>query len=236
MRAAAPLLVGAAAALLAGALVWALVGERVVEWESGAFAAVQQTVLVVLAAVIAGAAGTVLSWRALMGPPVEHIEWTLTLRADPPRERGPAAVPPGLSDLLSALRSRGYDLGAAAVDDAGRRLRPAAPDEPLCGRPLEVVIAGAPARLGRVVLRVPTPPVDEGLALGFIDVYGAIDGRYDELGQFVIAALGRLFPALTYKRFDSALSDEPAAALWAELPERPRHLGASAADQGRGAA
>ena len=181
-------------------------------------------------------AGTVLSWRALMGPPVEHIEWTLTLRADPPRERGPAAVPPGLSDLLSALRSRGYDLGAAAVDDAGRRLRPAAPDEPLCGRPLEVVIAGAPTRLGRVVLRVPPPPVDEALALGFLDVYGAIDGRYDELGQFVIAALGRLLPRLTYKRFDSALSDEPAAALWAELPERPRHLSATAAAQGRGAA
>jgi hypothetical protein len=162
---------------------------------------------------------TFLAWRALVGPPLERVEWTLIFPAG-------AQARPRIGDLLGRLERLGYALDAARLDDAAAPVGPVVREEPLAGASLQLVERSAGARRGRVVVRVPPERDDGGESLGFLDLHGALDGPHDELARFLVATLGELWPGLTFKRMDSALEAEPAASIRDELPERPRHLAA----------
>ena len=224
MRRLLAILIGGAAALLGGSVAWSVLRPLQV-WESGAFTAGPEVVLVIVAAVVLGAIAAVLSWRALVGPPLERMEWQLVfgprpVAADPAAGR----ASPTVGDLVSALEAVGYTLDAAIADDAGKRVRDARREERLGGACLELRERTAPARTGRVLARIPPERGEGEHALGFLDVHGALDGMYEEMGRYVIAALGRLHPELTYNRLGSGLTEEPASAMWAELPARPEKL------------
>jgi hypothetical protein len=218
MRRVTPFLLGGVAAL-AGAALASLAVKPLRVWESGAFAAGPEAVLVVVAAVVAGVLATFFAWRAIVGPPIEHVEWTL-LFAPPP----PAGAAPDVEALLRELRAAGYSPDARLTDEAGEPAREAPAGSALPGATLELTERGVDRRHGRLVLRIPPPPAAGESGLGFVDAYGALDGAYDEMGRFAIAALSRLFPALAYKRLDSSLGEEPASSLHDELPSRAERL------------
>lgn len=220
LRALLALAAGLASAAVAGAGAWGLLARGVREWESGAFAASAEAVLVVLVAVVVGSVALVLAWRWLLGAPLEQAEWTLSF------PEGALEGAPRLGQLLAPLEALGYRLRAYRADDAGRRGPAMEAADPLGGGPIEVVCgdeAAAGGRRARAVLRIPAPRPGAS-ALGFLDVYGTLEGRHHELGGYLIATLGRLYPGLCYKRLDSGLSEERADELWQQLPERPQRL------------
>jgi hypothetical protein len=225
MRRIIPIAVGLCAATVGGWIGWVLVRRDVRLWEAGNYTAGPEMVMVVFLAVVFGAVATFFAWRRVMGPPLDHEEWSLVFPAVAgPRLVGESPSRPRIADLLEPLEQLGYSLEATRLDESAAPVGPAARAEPLAGSSLRIVERNAGAHRGRVVLRVP-PALDDGRpAIGFLDLHGALEGPYDELARFVIATLGRLVPGLTFKRMDSALEEEPAIAMRDQLPERPQRL------------
>ena len=210
------------AAFAGGWIGWALVRRDVLRWESAGFGGGPELSFVVFLAVAASVAVGLLAWRRLVGPALEHAEWSLVF---PSRARPRLAeAVPRVADLLAPLERLGYALDATLLDDAGAPLGPADPDRPLAGTSLRLVERRLGPRRGGVVLRVPPARADTPIALGFLDVHGALDGPYDELAHFLVATLGDLEPGVTFKRMDSALEAEPATSVREQLPDRPERL------------
>lgn len=224
---------GAGGALGGGALAWAALGvSGYSAWKDGAFVAGPQIVLCVAAAVIAGALAAVLAQRFFVGPPLELVEWTLAFGGLPSLRDADAPPAPGVqpgwmvAHLLEPLERLGYSLEVSLTDELGRPLGPASRSHPLGGASLQLRERSPAGLRGHVLVRVP-PPRGGGVSLGFVDARGALDGLYEELSRYAIAALGLLDGDLVYKRIDSGLDEEPATALWNELPDRPAGLGNS---------
>jgi hypothetical protein len=80
-------------------------------------------------------------------------------------------------------------------------------------------LAGASPYAGGVRLRMP-----DGPGAGEVDVTDTSSGKYEELAQFTIVALGRLFRGTTFKESFSSLTPESTEWLEPQLPDRPRTL------------
>jgi hypothetical protein len=201
----------AAVAFVLFFLAWFVVRGDVKLWESAGWTAGPEMGFVIFLPVAGALATFYLARRVLDGPSLSRTSYSLGF---------PGPVDARVSQLSQILEKRGYRLDLFELDDAAEPIRPAAPDRSLGGLQLGLV---APARqLGRarVVLRL-----SEGQpGVGLVESEDTPAGFYDELAQYVLAALAELVPGITYKGAGSALDAEAAESLRTLLPERPSQL------------
>ncbi len=158
-----------------------------------------------------GAAYAALRERA-RGPELRREEWALNAA-----DFGAGRV----GDVRRGLEQLGYDLSIDGVH--------ASPTQPLAGARLGIRDRRHPAAgLTLLLPGVPAPGQQPGFGLLTVVYADANDGTYPEMAQYLIAVLGELVPGLRFKRVSSDRPPDPAAALRAKLPRRPRHLPRSA--------
>ena len=130
------------------------------------------------------------------------------------------------------------DFGAGRVDDVRRGLEQlgydvsldglrAIPTQPLAGACVGIRDRRHPVPGAGLTLLLPGVPArgkQPGFGLVTVAYVDANDGTYAEMAQYLIAVLGDLVPGLRFKRVSSDMPPDPAAALRAKLPRRPRHL------------
>jgi hypothetical protein len=166
-------------------------------------------------------AGALLTWfllrRFLDGPGVTRSGWSLSFN-------GPIAAK--VNDLVLQLGNRGYRLEVTELDDATEPVRIAPPDRALGGSQLGLAAIDSPTR-ARVTLRLSQPDAPDGPGLGLVESEDTSAGFYDELAEYLVAALSELVPSLRYKKADSALEPEPAESLRSLLPEKPSRISAA---------
>jgi hypothetical protein len=205
----------AALAALVGALVgWRLVRGDVATWEAGGYTAGPEMGFVVFLAVAGAAAAFFGARRFLDGPSLSSCEWSLSFI-------GP--VDATIGRLADALRQRGYALEILELDDAAEPVRAAPPLRALGGAQLALVDERARRGRARVVLRLSAPAVGAG-GIGLVESEDTAAGFYDELAQYLIAALAELVPGIGYQRGGSSLQPAPAESLRELLPPEPSRL------------
>jgi hypothetical protein len=161
----------------------------------------------------AGVVAFLIARRLLDGAATRTDEWSLHIAGQPTVQ---------LVDLDSRLAKLGYQLRFQNLDDGGSATGPAAPGQALLGTPLWITERRARGRQAGIVLRLAQPqPGQEGL--GLVEIRDA-SGLYDELGAYLLVALGELIPGLRAKRLASSEVAEHPSALAAMLPERPQFL------------
>ncbi len=208
-----PLWLGLVVVPVVGAIAWSIAVPRARGFEEAGVIVEGPYKFVAFFAVFAGAAVYIAARRLLDGPAVRSDEFALDFGGKPA---------PLLAELQERLARLGYRLRYASLDDAGAETGPASPGQPLVGTPLSITEASVRARQAGIVLRVAQPNPEHN-GLGLIEVRDTA-GTYDELGQYLLVALGELLPGLRFKRLASGMEAEEPAAIAAVLPERPFHL------------
>jgi hypothetical protein len=168
-----------------------------------------------------GLAASVLpSYLLLNHGPSHTRSYTLFVSTAPVEPGGyREAQRPTLGALLEKLGALGYRLEALAADADGNPTSALDASAPLCGPVIWLRLAGAAPYQGGVRLRMP-----EGPGAGEVDATDTPSGRYEELAQYTIVALGRLFRGTTFKESFSSLTPESTEWLEPQLPDRPRAL------------
>lgn len=203
------------AAVIGATVGWLLVSRAVQRSEAIGFVPGPEFGLVVFLALAAGLATWAIARRLLDGPTLTRTGWSLGFA-------GPISA--RVSDLRSALERRGYSLSVDELDDATLPLHAAPPEKSIAGAQLGLASHRPGEGRARVVLRLSAPHAAGEPGIGLVESEDTSAGFYDELGQYLIAALAELVPGITYKRADSALDAEPAESLRALLPPRPSRL------------
>jgi len=165
--------------------------------------------VVPFALAVGGAAYAAVRERA-RGPEPRREEWALNAA-----DFGAGRV----DDVRRGLEQHGYDISIDGVH--------AGPTQPLAGVCLGLRDRRHPAPGAGLTLllpRVPAPGQQPGFGLLTVVYPDANDGTYAEMAQYLIAVLGELVPGLRFKRVSSDRPPEPAAALRAKLPRRPRNM------------
>jgi hypothetical protein len=177
------------------------------------------------AAVVAGAIAFLLVRRLLGHRATTRRGWILSLpRVVPSARDYRAAAPPSIADLVSRLEARGYQLDAAAVDDANEERGSIDRRTALGGATFRLRDSRlGPAGTG-VIVKISPRVGDEGGGLGLVEARDARGDACEELARFAIVELAALVPGLTYRPDDSALSLDDVDSLRAALPDRPRAL------------
>lgn len=131
------------------------------------------------------------------------------------------AKSPLAAQLSSRLAALGYSLREESVDPEGKAAQPVATGQALIGARIRYRRQGE--RRKGVGVTVAVFPLAEAQArhIGLVDIAEHPESSYSELGQFIVAALGELFPGLHYKLTYSELDEEPVEKLRSRLPERP---------------
>jgi hypothetical protein len=208
-----PWLVGLVVALATALGTWFVARPTVAAYEKAGVASSGPYEYVAFFALFAGVVAFLIARRVLDGAATRTDEWSLHLAGQPNLQ---------LVDLDSRLTRLGYKLRYTNLDDGGGATGPAAPGQPLLGTPLWITETRARGRQAGIVLRLAQPqPGQEGL--GLVEIRDA-SGVYDELGSYLLVALGELIPGLRVKRLTSGEAAEHPAALAAMLPERPQFL------------
>jgi hypothetical protein len=146
--------------------------------------------------------------------------YTLFVTSAPVELGGYREAPrPTLGALLEKLTALGYRLEALAADSDGNPTQALDASAALSGPVVWLRLVGAPRYQGGVRLRM-----TEGPGAGEVDVMDTPSGKYEELAQFAIVALGRLFRNTTFKESFSSLTPESTEWLEPQLPDRPRAL------------
>jgi hypothetical protein len=129
---------------------------------------------------------------------------------------------PRFAELRADLAKLGYRLSAHQPNLA--QDQPMSDEATLDQGTWWIREATSPSRRAGVVLRL-TPELGQG-SVAIADTSG---GLYGELAKFLIVALGRKVPELTFKETSSHLSAESWEWLPPQLPDTPRALPASRA-------
>jgi hypothetical protein len=206
-------------AAVVGAVVgWLLVRAEARAWIEYGFDSGPEMGFVVFLSVGAAVATFYISRRILDGPGLSRTGWSLSFEGQPPATIG---------GLLDALKSHGYRLEAAELDDAAEPKGAAPPSRLLAGAQIALADPQRKAGRARVVLRLSSPAAPQEPGLGLIESEDTPDGFYDELAQYVIAKLGELVPGISYKGANSTIDAEPAESLGKLLPPHPSRLDGS---------
>lgn len=148
--------------------------------------------------------------RLLNGPSITRTSYSLFFPPD-------AQPWPRFAELRDELAGLGYRL-SAREPDLGRNL-PLADTATLDQGTWWIRHEPSPSERAAVVLRL-----SPELGHGTIAVADTQHGLYDELAKFLIVALGRKVPELTFKETASTLSAESWEWLPPQLPDTPRAL------------
>jgi hypothetical protein len=124
--------------------------------------------------------------------------------------------PLALAALIEKLERHGFQLAIFALDSSGRTATPLDGSALLLGPAMRLQMKGMPHWRGGVTMRLP----DGAGGIGGVDVIDEPSGRYCELAQFAIVAIGELVPGTTFKESFSSLSPESTGWLAAQLPDR----------------
>jgi hypothetical protein len=208
-----PALVGLVVAAATAAGTWAIAAPTIAAYEKAGVFASSPYRYVGFFTVFAGVAAFLIARRVVDGAAVRVDEWSLHIAGQPTVQ---------VVDLESRLARWGYQLTFVNLDEAGAATGPAAPGQALLGTPLWITERRVRGRQAGIVLRLAQPqPGAEGL--GLVEIRDAT-GLYDELGTYLLVALGELIPGLRVKRLASSETAEHPGGLAAMLPERPQFL------------
>jgi hypothetical protein len=208
-----PWLVGLLVALATAAGTWFVARPSVAAYEKAGVVSSGPYEYVIFFTLFAGVTAFLIARRVLDGAATRTDEWSLHVAGQPTVQ---------VVDLDGRLARLGYRLRFVNLDDGGAATGPAAPGQALLGTPLWITETRARGRQAGIVLRIAQPqPGQEGL--GLVEIRDA-SGVYDELGSYLLVALGELIPGLRVKRLSSSEAAEHPAALAAMLPERPQFL------------
>ena len=208
-----PWLVALVVALATGVGTWWIAGPTAAAYEKAGVVSSGPYEYVAFFTLFAGVVAFLITRRVLDGAATRTDEWSLHIAGQPTVQ---------VVDLDGKLGKLGYKLRFQNLDDGGAATGPAAPGQALLGTPLWITETRARGRQAGIVLRLAQPqPGQEGL--GLVEIRDA-SGVYDELGSYLLVALGELIPGLRVKRLTSGEAAEHPAALAAMLPERPQFL------------
>jgi hypothetical protein len=202
----------AAVALSLALIAWLLVRSDL--WKAAGWTGGPEVGLVIFLPAAGALATFYLSRRILDGPTLQRTSYALAFT-------GPAGA--RVADLAAILARRGYQLELIELDDAAEPLRAAASDRSLSGLQLGLVAPSRQVGRARVVLRLSNAAAGQP-GVGLLESEDTQAGFYDELGQYVLAALAEIVPGITYKGANSAIDAEAAESLRTLLPERPSLL------------
>jgi hypothetical protein len=208
-----PWLFGLAAAVVVAPVAWVVARPEAASLESAGLVATAPYKFIAFFTLFAAAVAFLVARRILDGAATRQDEWSLHVAGAPQVRVG---------ELEARLVQHGYQLRLVILDDGGVAQGAPAKDQPLLGTPLWITEKRASGRMAGIVLRVARPqPGEEGL--GLVEIRDT-RGLYDELGQYLLVALGQLMPGLRVRRLVSSETAEDPAALAAMLPERPQFL------------
>lgn len=213
-----PWLVALAAGLTGAVVGWLLVERDVRVWAAGGFTAGPELEFVVFLIALSVALGYFVTRRILVGPKLSRDEWSVYFPTEDER------VEARLVSLVERLTRLGYQPDVSLVDQDGRAGAPASPAIELAGAQLYLREQRASGRNAHLVLRIaPSLPGQRG-GMGIVEVHDGPSGLYDEMGRFLIIALGELLPGLTFHRSSSTLTPEPAESMRLVLSDAPDKL------------
>jgi hypothetical protein len=203
------------AALVTGALAWSVVAADAAEWQAAGYTIGPEVRLVGMLGLLAGGITWFVARRVVRGPAIRlSDEWMLSYPAP--------ANEPRLGELVERLERLGYALQVTRLDEAAVPQGEASPSQPLAGGFVRIGERRRPFPRAGVFLRM--SPADRDERVGLLEVADVSGPIYDELAQYVIAALGELLPGLTFQRPGSELGPDSADELRGQLPRRPARL------------
>jgi hypothetical protein len=208
-----PWLVGLAAALATAAGTWYIARPTAEAYEKAGLVSSGPYRYVAFFTLFAGVVAFMIARRLLDGAATRTDEWSLHIAGQPTVQ---------LVDLDGRLARLGYKLRYQNLDDGGAATGPASPGQALVGTTLWITETSVRGRQAGIVLRI-APPQPGAEGLGLVEIRDA-SGLYDELGTYLLVALGELIPGLRVKRFTSSEVAEHPSSLAPMLPERPQFL------------
>jgi hypothetical protein len=213
-----PIIVAIACGAVAGGIAYAFAGNdigKLGDWNHGAshFVGYAATAGVFL--------GYLVTASLVRGPLLRRGGFTLAYQRIEPKADGYRALETlRIADLLSRLRTAGYEPRAEVCDELGTPRGGLEETEPLAGTNLAIL---DPRVRGWVRVHLPVPQEGQARALGLIEIHSGRGESAEELAMFTMRVLGGLLEGLTVTRENSLLSHDPVATVTAGLDDRPAH-------------
>ena len=212
-----PILGGIVGGVIAGAIAWTLAADDIFkdgDWRDGAARFIGMITTV-------GIAVGYLLVRQLAGrAPVTRGGFTLSYGRIEPRPDGYREMTTArVADLVSALKSVGYEPTTEHCDDTGEVIAGAVdPQSPLAGANIALKDPGV---RGWIRVQLVQPTEGRPRSLGVLESWSLRGDSTEELALFTLRALDKLLDGLTAARESSVLSNDPPSLLTAGLAERP---------------